>query len=180
MIKLTDVTYYSRFNAQTVNNCYSNRLQMTNNALGLNNKIIVDGENGTKLTVIRSHVENVNGENTTVDEPIATITFNNHDSSSRAWTVTMNMDTQSANTEFPAGQSDVEAQNVQYYAGYHANPGNTWSNSYSVASDGNITLSPAITIFDNFVVDVSENAHPNSYTYRVECSHPYIFCIFSN
>lgn len=172
MIKLTDVTHYSRFNAQTVNNCYSNRLQMTNNALGLNNKIIVDGENGTKLTVIRSHVENVNGENTTINEPIATITFNNHDSSSRAWTVTMNMDTQSANTEFPAGKSDVEAENVQYYAGYHANPGNTWSNSYSVASDGNITLSPAITIFDNFVVDVSENAHPNSYSYKVETNYP--------
>ena len=172
MIKLTDVTHYSRFNAQTVNNCYSNRLQMTNNALGLNNNIIVDGENGTKLTVIRSHVENVNGENTTVDEPIATITFNNHDSSSRAWTVTMNMDTQSANTEFPAGQSDVEADSVQYYAGYHANQGNTWSNSYSVASDGNITLSPAITIFDNFVVDVSENAHPNSYSYKVETNYP--------
>ena len=172
MIKLTDATHYSRFNAQTVMNCYSNRLQMTNNALGLNNKIIVDGENGTKLTVIRSHVKNVNGENTTVDEPIATITFNNHDSSSRAWTVTMNMDTQSANTEFPAGQSDVEDENVQYYAGYHANPGNTWSNSYSVASDGNITLSPAITIFDNFVVDVSENAHPNSYSYKVETNYP--------
>ncbi|MBR0024303.1 MAG: hypothetical protein IJP59_06805 [Muribaculaceae bacterium] len=180
MIKLTDVTHYSRFNAQTVNNCYSNRLQMTNNALGLNNKIIVDGENGTKLTVIRSHVENVNGENTTIDEPIATITFNNHNSSSRAWTVTMNMDTQSANTEFPAGQSDVEAENVQYYAGYHANPGNTWSNSYSVASDGNITLSPAIIIFDNFVVDVSENAHPNSYSYKVETNYPGVVYLNTN
>ncbi len=163
MIRLTDATHYSRFNPQTVSNCYSNKLQFENNALGLNNNKI----NGlTALNIVRSHVEIVDGVNTIKDDTIATITF---DQSNNNLIVTMNMDSQSPIGEYPNGKTSGQG------AGYHANPGDSWTQSYTVvtsgSNSGNITINPALIIYDNFVVDVSENAHPNSYTYRVESNY---------
>lgn len=168
MIRLTNATYYSRYNPQTEKNCYSNKLSMANNAIGINNNKIVDGDNGTKLFVNRSHVETVDGVATPVIETIATITFNNHATSSRSLTVTMA--NQSAKSEYPNGKTSGTA------AGYHANNGNvegngSWTYNYSVADDGNIILSPELVIFDNFVVDVSSNEHPANYTYKVETNY---------
>lgn len=168
MIRLTNATYYSRYNPQTVKNCYSNKLSMANNAIGINNNKIVDGDNGTKLFVNRSHVETIDGVATPVIETIATITFNNHATSSPSLTVTMA--NQSAKSEYPNGKTSGTA------AGYHANNGNvegngSWTYNYSVADDGNIVLSPELVIFDNFVVDVSNNEHPANYTYKVETNY---------
>ena len=168
MIKLTDATHYSRFNPQSVKNCYSNKIVMENNAIGINNNAIVDGENGTKLFIKRTHTENVNNVATPISETIATITFNNHASSSRTLTVTMaNQDPKS---EYPNGETSGQG------AGYHANKGETsWSQSYNVVTTGdnvgNIILNPSLIIYDNFVVDVSENKHPASYSYRVETNY---------
>ncbi len=168
MIRLTNATYYSRYNPQTEKNCYSNKLSMANNAIGINNNKIVDGDEGTKLFVNRSHTETIDGVATPVIETIATITFNNHATSSRSLTVTMA--NQSAKSEYPNGKTSGTA------AGYHANNGNvegngSWTYNYSVAEDGNIVLSPELIIYDNFVVDVSNNEHPANYTYKVETNY---------
>ncbi|MBR5639185.1 MAG: hypothetical protein IKW83_05410 [Muribaculaceae bacterium] len=177
MIKLTDATHYSRFNPQSVKNCYSNRIVMENNAIGINNNAIVDGENGTKLFVKRVHTEKVDGVETPIIENVATITFNNHDSSSRTLTVTM--DNQSAKSEYPAGKTSGTG------AGYHANKGEaSWTQSYNIATtgdnQGNIILNPALIIYDNFVVDVANNDHPSSYTYMVETNYPGVVYLNTN
>ncbi len=171
MIRITQATNYSRFNPQTVKNCYSNKILLNNNALGINNNTIVDGENGTKLNVIRSHVENVNGENTTVNETIATITFSNHASADNRQ-ITVTMANQSPKSEYPNGKTSGSG------AGYHANSGDTecngnwsWSQSYKVTSTGNISLDPTLIIYDNFAVKVANNDHPSNYTYRVETNY---------
>ncbi|MBR5117272.1 MAG: hypothetical protein IK100_01345 [Muribaculaceae bacterium] len=178
MIRLSDATHYSRFNAQDVTNCYSNMILMKNNAMGINdNKVSVYNSTegtGTKLTVNRTHTETVGeGENattTTVNEPVATITFLGNN------TLQVTMQNQSAKSDFPKAKSGSGA-------GYHANgpshniEGNSsWTQTYKVKAansddPGNIDLDPALVIYDNFVVDVSENAHPNAYTYQLTSNY---------
>ena len=169
LVSLTDATHYSRFNPETVKNCYSNRISVANTALGLVNNNITDGENGTKLTIIRSHNETVNGTTTTVEEPIAYITFSNHGNNNRKITVTMA--NQANKTEFPEGKS---TQNSDKYAGYHANNGNVEGNSYWSQSyylkNGYVDFRN-LNIYDNFVVDVADNSHPNSYTYKLTSNY---------
>lgn len=167
MIALKDATHYSRFNPQTVRNCYSNKLQLTNSAMGINNTNITDGENGTKLFVTRSYMTRVNNLPVSVTDTVATITFNNHNSSNRSITVTMAK--QSPKSEYPNGKSSGEG------AGYHANTGETsWTQTYKVSTNssnrGNIIFD-ALTIFDNFTVDVSNNDHPIGYTYEVKTNY---------
>ena len=173
MIALKDASHYSRYNPDNEKNCYSNRINIANTALGLENANITDGESGTKLTVVRSHSETVNGVTNTISEPVAYITFNNHAASNRSITITM--DKQSAKSDYPKGKSDVEAGNVQYYAGYHANNGNVegngnWSQSYKVTNTGYVDFEN-LNIYDNFVVDVADNSHPASYAYRLESNY---------
>lgn len=169
MLALKDATHYSRFNPQTVRNCYSNKLQLTNSAMGINNTNITDdGENGTKLFVTRSYMTRVNNLPVSVTDTVATITFNNHSSSNRSITVTMAK--QSPKSEYPNGKSSGEG------AGYHANKGETsWTQTYKVSTNSsnrdNIIFDPALTIFDNFTVDVSNNDHPIGYTYEVKTNY---------
>ena len=164
LIAIKDATHYSRFNPQSVKNCYSNKIQVSNNAMGLNNNNINDG---TKLFVTRSFVKRVNNQPKTVTDTVATITFN---SSNRSITVTMAK--QSAQNEYPEGKSTQGK-----YAGYHANKGETsWTQTYKVSTNssnrGNIIFDPALTIFDNFTVDVSQNDHPIGYTYQIVTNYP--------
>ena len=173
MIALKDASHYSRYNPDNEKNCYSNRINIANTALGLENANITDGESGTKLTVVRSHSETVNGVTNTISEPVAYITFNNRAASNRSITITM--DNQSAKSDYPKGKSDVEAGNVQYYAGYHANNGNVegngnWSQNYNVTNTGYVDFGN-LNIYDNFVVDVADNSHPASYAYRLESNY---------
>ena len=159
MLLIKDATHYSRFNPQTVTNCYSNKLIVNNNVAGLR----ADAINGKHLYITRQGL----GE----DEPttVATITFN---ASNKSYTV--QMANQAAKTDFPACSSDKSEEPV---AGYHANRNNTvgngqWTGTYDVPSNSNIVDLGKLIIFDNFVVDVSENAHPNLYTYNVTSDYP--------
>ena len=166
-VEITDATHYSRFNPQTVMNCYSNKISIANNAMGLVNAEINPNNTETKLTVVRSHAETVNGATTTVKDPIAEITFNKDDSK-----YTVSMLEQSAKTAFPEGKS---TQNTGNYAGYHANNGNvegngTWQQNYTVNSGGYVNFG-SLNIYDNFVVDVANNNHPNSYTYQLTSNY---------
>ena len=164
LIAIKDATHYSRFNPQSVKNCYSNKIQVSNNAMGLNNNNITDGNDGTKLFVTRSYMTRVNNLPVSVTDTVATITFNNHSS------ITVTMAKQSPKSEYPNGKSSGEG------AGYHANKGETsWTQTYKVSTNssnsGNIIFDPALTIFDNFTVDVSNNDHPIGYTYEVKTNY---------
>lgn len=168
LVELTDATHYSRFNPQTVKNCYSNKIDIANTAMGLVNANITGGENGTKLTILRSHNETVDGATTKVSKPIAYITF---DKTSSKYTVTMA--NQDAKTEFPEGKN---SQNTGKYAGYHANgpshnieENGNWSQSYTV--DGGYVDFGSLSIYDNFVVSVADNNHPNVYTYQMTSNY---------
>lgn len=165
MLAVQDATHYSRFNPQSVKNCYSNKIQVSNNAMGLNNNNITDGNDGTKLFVTRSYMTRVNNLPVSVTDTVATITFNNHHSSSNR-SITVTMAKQSPKSEYPNGKSSGEG------AGYHANKGETsWTQSYKISTNSsnrnNVIFDPALTIFDNFTVDVSQNDHPIGYTYQI-------------
>ncbi len=171
MIMLKDATHYSRFNPETVKNCYSNKIQLSNNAGGIKNARITDGDNGTKMEIYRSHNEkDANNETVTIDELVATITFLNHNSSNRS--IKVKMANQDAKTEYPVGQTDVENDSTLYYAGYHANNLGTvedngeWTHTYTVRN-GYVNFGTYFSIFDNFVVDVASNNHPSFYNYKV-------------
>ena len=165
LVTLTDATHYSRFNAQDVTNCYSNLIKLENNAMGLNNNNITSG---TQLTLTRSYTEGT----TNVEKEVATITFN---PSNRQLTVTMA--NQSAKGLFPVGKTAVNGTKLP--AGYHANKGDTtWTQTYRVDNSGLIWLDRQsnnsdyrLLIYDNFVVDVKNNDHPNSYTYKLTSNY---------
>jgi hypothetical protein len=169
LVEITDLTHYSRFNPQTVKNCYSNKIGIANTALGLVNANITGD---TKLTVIRSCTETVNGATTTSSKPIAEITF---DKANSRFTVTML--NQSGKSEYPNGKSSGEAagyhyNNATYRNGYSGVEGNgNWQQNYTVDSDVYVNFG-SLEIYDNFVVGVADNAHPNSYTYQLTSNYP--------
>lgn len=151
MVLLEDATHYSRFNPQTVTNCYSNKLVMKSHNNGMKESKI-DGN--TRMYVTR---QPQGGDAVTV----ATIAF---DKDNRQYTVTMAE--QSAQEVFP------KAKDNSGYAGYHANEGaEIWTKAYTVDANGYISLGDNLVIFDNFVVPVADNNHPISYTYKVETNY---------
>ncbi len=159
LVFLKDATHYSRFDAQNVRNCYSNKLLINNNVAGMK----ADAINGKHLYITRQ------GFGETEPTTVATITFN---ASNKSYTV--QMANQAAKTDFPACSSNESEEPV---AGYHANRNNTvgngqWTGTYDVPSNSNIVDLGKLIIFDNFVVDVSQNAHPTSYTYNITSDYP--------
>ena len=151
MVLLEDATHYSRFNPQTVTNCYSNKLVMKSHNNGMKESKI-DGD--TRMYVTR---QPQGGDAVTV----AIITF---DKANKRYTVTMAE--QSAQEAFP------KAKDNSGYAGYHANEGTeSWTKPYTVDANGYISLGDNLEIFDNFVVPVADNNHPISYTYKVETNY---------
>ncbi len=162
VVNLIDATHYSRFNPQTVKNCYSNRIQMNNAGL-THSQIVTSGENATKMDIIRSYVK---ADNTVDEKTVATITFSNGSNGRLNWTVAMNDDYQSPSSEYPNGATSGSA------AGYHANTtltGTTTSAVTTTTPNPNINLGTnGILFYDNFTADVSQNTHPSSYSYRME------------
>ena len=156
LVLLEDATHYSRFDAQRVRNCYSNKLMMSNNLDGLKQANLTSS---TQLTITRQAQGAI--EPTT----IATVTFN---PSSKQYTVQMSNQAQDA-TEFPECVDGSRA-------GYHANNGNvtgngSWTGTYTVNANGDINLG-TLEIFDNFVQDIpDDNTHPNSYMYNVSSNY---------
>lgn len=156
MAVLSNVTYYSRYNPQTENNCYSNRMVMSSNPNSILSSYVTTG---TVFNIVRRTAADA----TPVTVATATVTSK----TSTGGTLRVNMLNQAAKTEFPAGMSDNP---VVYYAGYHANTGGegncNWTHSFTI-SNGYVNIEN-LKVYDNFVEDVSENAHPNQYLYKVE------------
>ncbi len=157
IVLLEDATHYSRFDAQRVRNCYSNKFTLKNNVGGMKQANLTAE---TKLTITRIP----QGGNIAPAE-IAAVTFN---PSSKTYTV--QMAAQAADeTEFPKCEDGS-------YAGYHANNGSvkgngSWTGAYTVNSNGDINLG-TLAIFDNFVQAIPDNNyHPIGYVYQVTSNY---------
>jgi len=157
IVLLEDAAHYSRFDAQRVRNCYSNKLTMKNNAGGIKQANLTAE---TQLTITRIP----QGGNVDPAE-IATVTFN---PSNMTYTVQM-ADQAADETEFPLC---VDGS----YAGYHANNGTvkgngSWTGNYTVNANGDINLG-TLEIFDNFVQEIPDNNyHPIGYVYQVTSNY---------
>ena len=157
IVLLEDATHYSRFDAQRVRNCYSNKLTMKNDLNGIKQANLTSS---TQLTITRQ------AQGATEPTTIATVTF---DTSNHGYTV--QMEAQAADeTEFPECADHSRA-------GYHANNGGTvkgngsWTGTYTENTNGTINLG-TLEIFDNFVQAIpSDNSHPNGYFYNVTSNY---------
>ena len=166
-------TYYSRFNPDNKKNCYSNKLELTNDGLTLTESDLAKGlqfyrssraakvdANGNVVTDAQGNIQYADEAN---KELIASCTASNN---KLYITISNPID----DSEFPKGKQDGKS------AGYHANA-ETISFDYTVNSDNTINIVKYVNnrpvdtnlfFWDNFTVDVSKNAHPLQYLYRME------------
>ena len=169
-VRLIGATYYSRYNPDNQKNCYSNKLEMKNNATGLTSSDVtgktikfyrssraaqVDGE-GNVVTDAQGNIQYV-GDEQVEKFPFATGTINGSN-------LVITLAGQALENEFPAGASDFEHGDLRY-AGYHANGNLTFP--FTVKA-GDMLDFGNLMFWDNFTVDVSENKHPLQYLYRME------------
>ncbi len=158
IVFLNDATHYSRFDAQRVRNCYSNKLTLENNVDGIKQDNLTSE---TKLTITRIP----QGGNVEAAE-IATVTFNPSNK-----TYTVQMAAQAADeTEFPECKDGSRA-------GYHANNGSikgngSWTGDYTVSTTTDVIDLGTLEIFDNFVQAIPDNNyHPIGYVYQVTSNY---------
>ncbi len=170
-VHLIGATYYSRYNPDNEKNCYSNKLEMQNNALGLteselrNNTLnfyrstraaLVDG-NGNPITDEDGNIQ----YSSTVNKLLfATGTVSGN-------TLTIELTRQSDKSEFPVGQTDGNT------AGYHANNLTNGKLTFNFTIKNGYVDFGNMYFWDNFSVDVSKNAHPLQYLYRMEIGNAY-------
>ncbi len=169
-VRLIGATYYSRYNPDNQKNCYSNKLEMKNNATGLTSSDVtgktikfyrssraaqVDGE-GNVVTDAQGNIQYV-GDEQVEKFPFATGTINGSN-------LVITLAGQALENEFPAGASDFEHGDLRY-AGYHANGNLTFP--FTVKA-GDMLDFGNLVFWDNFTVDVSKNAHPLQYLYCME------------
>ena len=169
-VRLIGATYYSRYNPDNEKNCYSNKLEMKNNATGLTSSDVtgktikfyrssraaqVDAE-GNVVTDAQGNIQYV-GDEQVEKFPFATGTINGSN-------LVITLAGQALENEFPAGASDFEHGDLRY-AGYHANGNLTFP--FTVKA-GDMLDFGNLMFWDNFTVDVSENKHPLQYLYRME------------
>ena len=170
IVLLEDATHYSRFDAERVRNCYSNKLTMENDLNGIKQANLTSS---TQLTITRQ------AQGATEPTTIATVTF---DPSNHGYTVQM-FDQAADENEFPECADHSRA-------GYHANNGGTvkgngsWTGTYTENANGTINLG-TLEIFDNFVQAIpSDNSHPNGYFYNVtsnyECDNSQPISVYLN
>ncbi len=167
---LNDATYYSRYNPDTQKNCYSNKLVITNDDLGLRVNDLQGGSagaNATRLDVYRMHNELVEGESQTVKELVVSLKVGNKNE--RRMDVTWGE--QADSTEFPIGKSDANKPS-QIHAGYHVNSiGSTYNYNTKTTNGVQYVVFNNLVIYDNFTADVSENQHPGLYQYKIETNY---------
>ena len=151
MVLLQDATHYSRFDAQNVRNCYSNKLMLKNNPNGIKPAYLAVG---TKLTISRQTAANVDPTDVAVIEVT--------EASATGGKMSITLYNQDDETMFPIGAKT--GAGTGKHAGYHHNTLNDIT--YTVNANGDVDFG-TIVLFDNFVVDVSQNNHPSQYIYKV-------------
>lgn len=169
-VRLIGATYYSRYNPDSEKNCYSNKLEMKNNALGLK-----EADLANNLLFYRSSRAAQIDENGNVktDEKGNILYAQEADkklfatgsisSGNKLLTITLVPGLQSPQSDFPVGKHDGLT------AGYHAN--NNLKFTYSI-KNGYVDFGN-LYFWDNFTADVSKNTHPARYLYKMEVGDAY-------
>lgn len=153
MVLMSSATVYSRYEAQNENNCYSNKIQMKAAPKTIKATYL---PNGSTMTLNRSYAKVENGNTVTVTEPIATLTIN---TGTKKFTISGSV-LSDVESFFPKGTHDGKT------AGYHANSSNQIS--YTTQTIGGTEyINFDLSIWDNFVANVSKNEHPGLYTYQL-------------
>lgn len=162
---ITKSDVYSRYNPELEENCYSNKIEITNDALGLR---VADlqggsaGDNATRLDLYRTYNTIVDGASQEVKELV--VSFKVQNKSNRTMNVTWGE--QADQTEFPA------AKDGSGYAGYHANTiTNTYTYNTTTTNGIQYVVFNNLAIWDNFIADVSKNEHPGLYEYKIETNY---------
>ncbi|MBR5117273.1 MAG: DUF2436 domain-containing protein [Muribaculaceae bacterium] len=170
--RMIAATFYSRFNPDNEKNCYSNKLEMNNNgvtltASDLNNTLNfyrssraaqVDDDGN----VITDENGNIQYATTATKTLIATGTATPGNNGGTI-TITLVDGTQSPKTDYPDGHLSGTG------AGYHANSNLT----YNYTINNGVVNFTNFAFWDNFTVDVSKNAHPLQYLYKMEVGSAY-------
>ena len=157
LVSLIELSHYSRYNAQSEKNCYSNRFKMSNNVGGLTRENMSAAQNSQNVFTFTRKTSSTDANPVT----IATATVTNR--TSAGGTITITMQNQADETEYP------EAKSGSGYAGYHANPDEPWTSTftYNTVNGKDYVNFGDLVLCDNFTVDVSNNEHPNQYIYEV-------------
>ena len=158
MVLMSSATVYSRYEAQNENNCYSNKIQMKAAPKTIKASYL---PTGSTMTLNRSYAKVENGATVTVTEPIATLTIN---TGTKKFTISGSV-LSDVESFFPKGTHDSKT------AGYHANSSNQISYTTQTI-DGTEYINFDLSIWDNFVANVSKNEHPGLYTYQLRFNVP--------
>lgn len=167
--RMIGATYYSRYNAKNEKNCYSNRLELDNNSITLT---ATDLSNPIKFYRSSRAVKMENGEialdgngNIVYDEVVKTLVATATASGNASGgTLSIEFNNPSPASEYPDGVTRGNA------AGYHNN--STVQFRYSIRNN-KVTFTPKFQFWDNFTEDVSKNAHPLQYLYKMEVGGAY-------
>lgn len=155
-IALNNDYYFSRYDAAEQKNYYSNSL-IANNTVGTNVKPSYI-ENGSQFKFWRATIDEQTGNVVTPDAPFVVAEVSEWDP------------TTGGTLTYKDWNDQANFSSKPYGHGYHANvatstisidtKGNQISSDDEVVFDG-------LKLYDNFSVDVSENAHPAQYVYYV-------------
>lgn len=146
-IALNSDYYFSRYDAADQTNNYSNSL-IANNTVGTNVKPQYI-ENGSQFKFWRATLDN-NGEVVAPETPFVVAEVSNWNASTGG-TLT-----------YKDWNDQTDFSSKPYGHGYHANV----ATSTISVSNGEVVFD-GLKLYDNFSVDVSENAHPSQYVYYV-------------
>lgn len=163
-VRMIGATYYSRYNPDNEKNCYSNKLEMKNNATGLtrddtgktlyfyrsSRKAQVD-ENGNVVTDDNGNIQYV-GNDEVEKTCFAKGTFSGNN-------LSIELLEQADKAEYPDGKTDGDA------AGYHTNKSPL---TFQYTTTNGVLNFGDLYFWDNFTVDVSKNVHPLQYLYKME------------
>lgn len=147
-IALNSDYYFSRYDASDQTNNYSNSL-IANNTVGTNVKPQYI-ENGSQFKFWRATIDEQTGDVVTPDEPFVVAEVSNWNPATGG-TLT-----------YKDWNDQTDFSSKPYGHGYHAN---VTTSTISVAN-GEVVFD-GLKLYDNFSVDVSENAHPAQYVYYV-------------
>ncbi len=166
-VRMIGATYYSRYNPDNEKNCYSNKLEMKNNATGLtlddtnktlffyrsSRKAQVD-ENGNVVTDDNGNIQYV-GNDEVEKTCFAKGTFIGNNS------LKIELLKQADKADYPDGETEGDA------AGYHTNK-SPLTFQYTTTGTNDVLNFTDLYFWDNFTVDVSKNVHPLQYLYKME------------
>ncbi len=147
-IALNSDYYFSRYDAAEQTNNYSNSL-IANNTIGTNVKPQYI-ENGSQFKFWRATIDEQTGNIVTPDEPFVVAEVSNWNPATGGTLTYKDWNDQTNFSSKPYGH------------GYHANVA---TSTISVAN-GEVVFD-GLKLYDNFSVNVSENAHPAQYVYYV-------------